>query len=123
MMDSMTLGATPADEKCAQLNVTPNYHEIARTECACYRRQLLRMYKAEHNPDGEDWGLPEGVKLKIGGNAHDAGEYFEVEVCFDTKLEPAVDAAFWFEANLPGHWDEDAKKELQELIPNWNNAA
>jgi hypothetical protein len=118
MMDSMTLGATPGDEKCAQLNVTPNYHEIARTECACYRRQLLRLYKAEHKVDE----LPEGVKLKIGGNQHDAGDYLEVEVRFDTNLELAIEAAYWFEANIPAHWDAEARAELEELLPDWKAA-
>jgi len=120
-MDSMTLGATPADEKCAQVGA-PDYYETARLECQVYRRQLLRMYKAEHNPNGEDWGLPEHCTLRMSNNPHDAGTYHEVEVRYNDDFYGAVEAAFWFDANLPGHWDEEARAELAELIPNWKAA-
>jgi hypothetical protein len=118
MMDEISLGATPAEEKCAQVG-SQEYSERARTECAVYRRQLIRQYKAEH--ECED--LPEGCSLRIASHSHDFGSYQEVAVRYNDSFPEAVDAAFWFDANLPGHWDEDAKKELQELIPNWNNAA
>ena len=121
-MDEITLGATPAEENCAQVG-SDNYYERARTECTVYRRQLLRMFKAEHNPNGEDWGLPEGCSLRIASHAHDFGSYHEVAIRYNDDFPAAVEAAFWFDANLPGHWDEEARKELQELIPNWNNAA
>lgn len=121
MMDSITLGATPAEEKCAQVG-SADYYEKARVECQIYRRQLLRMYKAEHNPNGEDWGLPEHATLRIGNHSHDAGTYHEVEVRFNDDFFGAVEAAYWFESNLPSHWDEEARKELQELIPETNAA-
>lgn len=117
-MDSITFDATPTDEKCAQVG-TPDYYERAQVECQVYRRQLIRMYKAEHNGEG----LPEGCALKITSNAHDAGTYHEVGARFDADNEAAMEAAFWFDGNIPSHWDAEARAELEELIPGWNNAA
>jgi hypothetical protein len=116
MMDSITFDASPADEKCAQLNVTPNYHEIAMVECQVYRRQLLRMYKAAHGVES----LPEGITLKISNGEVDAGTYHEVGARFDDTKPAAIEAAFWFDANIPAKWDAEARAELEELIPNWN---
>lgn len=118
MMDSIDLGATPANEKCAQVG-SADYYERAKLECQVYRRQLLRLYKAEHS----DAELPDGCSLRITNHPHDFGTYHEVSVRYNDSSLVALAAAFWFDANLPGHWDEDAQKELQELIPGWNNAA
>jgi|WetSurMetagenome_2_1015567.scaffolds.fasta_scaffold655540_2 hypothetical protein len=117
MMDSMTLGPTPAEEKCAQTK-DADYAEKALVECRVYRKQLLRMYQAEHGKE-----LPDGCSLRIGSHAHDFGTYHEVEIRYNDSFESAMEAAFWFDANLPGHWDDEAKRELEELIPGWNNAA
>jgi len=121
MMITITFDATPTDEKCAQVG-TPDYYERAQAECQVYRRQLLRMYKAAHNPNGEDWGLPEGCTLRIKSNPHDSGTYHEVGARFNDDIPAAVEAAFWFDANIPSHWDEEARKELEELIPETNAA-
>lgn len=112
MKETLTLDASPADEKCAQLG-SDDYYERARVECQVYRRQLLRLYKAEHG--GND--LPEGCTLKITNHEHDAGTYHEVGVRFDSENEASAEAAFWFDANIPSHWDDEAKRELEELIP------
>jgi hypothetical protein len=117
MMDSITFDASPADEKCAQIN-EPNYYERAQAECQVYRRQLIRMYKEAHG--GND--LPVGCTLRIKSNQHDSGTYHEVGARFDTDNMAAVDAAFWFDANIPSHWDAEARKELEELIPGINAA-
>lgn len=112
MMDTYTLGATPAEEKCAQTK-DADYHERARVECQVYRRQLLRMYKEAHG--GSD--LPDGCSLRITNHSHDFGTYHEVGIRYNDENERAVNAMFWFDANMPGQWDEEARKELEELIP------
>lgn len=110
-METITLGPTPADESCAQVG-SNDYHERAAVECQVYRRQLLRMYKAEHGKD-----LPEGCTLKITNEAHDFGTYHEVGVRYNDSFRDAIEAAFWFDANTPAHWDAEARAELEELIP------
>lgn len=115
MIDHLTFDASPADEKCAQVG-SPDYYEHATIECQVYRRQLLRLYKAEHNGEG----LPEGCTLRIKSNSHDAGTYHEVGIRFDDNNPAAVNAAYWIDANIPSHWDEEAKRELEELLPSPN---
>jgi hypothetical protein len=117
MMDSITFDASPTDEKCAQVG-TPDYYERAQAECQVYRRQLIRMYKAAHG--GND--LPAGCTLRTKNNQHDAGTYHEVGARFDDTIPAAVDAAFWFDANIPSHWDAEARTELEELIPETSAA-
>lgn len=112
MMDTLDLGATPANEACAQVG-SDNYSERALAECRIYRRQLVRLYQSEHGGNN----LPGGCSLKITSNSHDFGTYHEVGVRYDQRIPEAVDAAFWFEGNLPGEWDEEAHKELEELFP------
>lgn len=117
MRETITLGATPCDEPCAQLNVTPNYHEVARVECQVYRRQLLRMYKDAHGQD-----LPDQCSLVITNESHDFGTYHEVGARYNDSFREAVEAAFWFDENVPFRWDETARKELEELIPGWKDS-
>lgn len=116
-MDEITLGPTPGDETCAQVGAD-NYHERARTECAVFRRQLTRMYKAEHS--GNE--LPEGCSLRIASHSHDFGSYHEVAVRYKDNYPLSVEAAFWFDGNIPSHWDAEARAELEELIPETNAA-
>lgn len=117
MIDTLTLGATPADESCAQVG-SNDYHERAKVECQVYRRQLLRMYKAVHKVNE----LPEGCTLKITNESHDFGTYHEVGARYNEVFPFSVEAAFWFDGNLPSHWDDEARKELEELIPETNAA-
>lgn len=118
MMDTIEVGSTPAEEKCAQVG-SEGYYERAKVECQVYRRQLLRLYKAEHKVDA----LPEGCTLKITSNPHDFGTYYEVGARYNDAFPDAVEAAFWFDANVPSHWDAEARAELDELIPNWDSVA
>jgi hypothetical protein len=118
MMDSITFDASPADEKCAQVGAE-DYYERAQVECQVYRRQLIRMYKAAHGGEG----LPDGCTLKIKSNQHDSGTYHEVGARFNDAIPAAVEAAFWFDGNIPSHWDAEARAELEELIPERVSAA
>lgn len=116
MMDTLTFDASPTDEKCAQVG-SDDYYERARIECQVYRRQLLRMYKAEHA--GQD--LPDGCTLKITSSPHDYGTYHEVGCRYNDSFPEAVEAAFWFDGNVPAYWDTEARAELDKLLPGWNN--
>lgn len=115
MMETMELGPTPCEESCAQVG-SADYSERGPIECQVYRRQLVRLYKAEHG--GND--LPAGCTLKTSTHFHDFGSYHEVAARYNIEDETATEAAFWLEANLPAHWDDEANMELQELIPAHN---
>lgn len=86
----------------------------ADLECKAFRSQLLRMamgWARENYPDQLYFPFP-GFSLKVQGQPHDFGEYFEVLCFFDPECKPAVDLAYYLEANLPKEWDERSKVTL-----------
>ena len=103
MREHLDLGSTPADEPCAQVG-SDDYQERARKETRAYVNQLRRMFGPE----------PEGSKIAAKSNPHDYGSYFSVVVYYDPKIPASIDYAFNVENNLPGKWDEEARKELIE---------
>ena len=92
MRDYLSLGATPAEEPCAQVG-RDDYQQLYRAECNRYIAQLRRMFGKE----------PKGAKLAIKAFPHDFGTYHEV-VCYFEGPE-AQDYAFKLENNLPSRWD------------------
>lgn len=103
----MYYGPTPCSEECVQ-TTDPDYPLKARRECGVWVGQLTRALEKEF---GE---VPEGLNLRIKGERHDFGTYYEVVGVFHTDDREAVDAAFWLEANAPEEWDEQAKKEIND---------
>lgn len=101
--ETMTLGATPCDEPCAQAGVDPDYEYKARRECKVYKAQLERILAAANKT------LPDGVRLRIKANHHDGPTYHEVEIVFP---DDQCAIAYWLENNLPAKWDVPAKLEL-----------
>lgn len=95
MRDYITLGATPAEEPCAQMG-SDNYHQLARKESEVYIGQLKR----ELNPK---------LQLGIKQFPHDFGTYMEVVAYFDNDNEEQVAEALRLENNLPGRWDERSR--------------
>lgn len=110
MRDTLELGPAPVDEDCAQLGAD-DYVVRAVTECRAYINQLHRVYE-------KIWGtcVPKGLRLHAKKNNHEYGVYYEVAASFDDSDEQAVDAIYWFEANLPDKWDEEAMVELKTLL-------
>lgn len=99
MRDTLSIGPTPAAEDCEQLG--PNYDPVkAKKECRAYINQLTRLYPHMKG------------RFRISNNPHDFGTYHEVEVLFDSDNEQSVNSAFEIDANIPEHWDEQAKIEL-----------
>jgi hypothetical protein len=99
--ETLTLGSAPANEPCAQ-TTDPAYYEKAQAECRRYIALLQAHYSAKH----AGRPLPEGCTLKIKGNPHDFGTYYEVVARFDAANPAAERAAFWLESNVPGEWPE-----------------
>lgn len=114
MKETIELGSVPYDENCSQVG-DPDYWEQIKLETRAYINQLKRLYRNFHGKD-----LPEDCKLYLKAFDHDFGTYHEVVVSYDMPFDytgfkdqhPAVDAAYWLEANLPANWDEEAKLEM-----------
>lgn len=99
----ITLGATPAEEDCAQVG-RDDYRKRSRWEMKAYIEQLKRMF-----PD-----MPESCTLQSKGFQHDYGTYHEVCIFYDPEIEESVDYALTLEGSLPAEWDEEARVFLHE---------
>jgi len=97
------LGPNPCDEPCERLG--PDY-DAQRTmaECRAYIGQLERIADAAGHP----WR--DRCRLVVTANDHDFGVYYEVVARANGPED--VDAACWFDENLPELWDAAARLEL-----------
>lgn len=100
-VDKIEIGSSPYGEDCAQVG-TPDYQEKAKKELVAYRNQLIRQF-------GQP---PEGVVIKIKGNPHDFGTYYELVAVYNEDDEQAAHYAYQLEGEGPEFWDAEAKKEL-----------
>jgi hypothetical protein len=99
--DYLSIGATPAEETCAQVG-KEGYSEQSQKECRAFVNQLVRQF-------GQP---PEGARITVKSFPHDFGSYREVCVVYNDNIEEAIEYAFKIEAESPANWDEEAKKEL-----------
>lgn len=91
----MNIGPVPYDEDCAQLGRTADFDTVAPEECRAYRAALI----AHYGPP------PEGARLRVIGNPHDFGTYYEVYVSFDNEDKAAADYALSVEQGL-ARWED-----------------
>lgn len=70
---SLSLGATPSDEPCAQLGRTPSFDRYASLETMVYRAALIAAYGPP----------PEGSALKVRWQNHDFGRYPDLVLEYD----------------------------------------
>lgn len=110
MKQQIELGSSPSDEPCFQVG-DEDYEHNARMECGVYVDLIRRCYRAAHG----DNDLPKGLKLRIKGNSHDFGTYYEVIATFFDDDAAAVTAAFWLDENAPRTWDEESRARLGSL--------
>lgn len=101
MRDTLIIGSSPANEDCAQVG-TDDYGSRARKECSAFIELIRRKLGPE----------PEGASLRIKGQAHDFGTYYEVAVSYDDTNEKATNYAYKVESKAPMKWDAQAKVEL-----------
>ena len=111
MIDSIEIGCTPYDESCAQ-TCENNYSEKAKIECSVFRNQLYRFIESECKYTYDN--MPDSFSLRVHGQAHDFGTYYEVQARFNDENEAAIELAYWLEDHCPAHWDSIAKAELEE---------
>ena len=103
MRECIDLGSAPALEASAQVG-SEGYRSRAQRECRAFIALIRRTC-------GEE---PEGASLRITENPHDFGTYLSVACFYEPSLPQAIEYAFRCEAQLPGEWDEEALRELQQ---------
>lgn len=98
----ITLGPTPPEEDCAQVGAD-DYHARSAKESRAWINQLKRAFP----------NLPDGVRLHAKNFPHDFGSYVEVVASWAVGDEAAMEAAYNIDAELPGEWDDEARRELE----------
>ena len=103
MTDYLNIGPTPAEEKCAQVGIDPNYDSASKRECTVYQRMLERLFP-----------IPDTccAYFFIKSFPHDFGSYREVCVRFDSDDEESSRFAIHVERESPGSWDQIAISEM-----------
>ena len=88
---TMTIGASPCEESCAQVG-HPGYEARSRRECLVFRRMLERLF-----PLADD--VP--ARFAVISSPHEFGTYREVCVRYEDSDARACDHAYAVEANTP----------------------
>ena len=105
-LDFLSIGSTPYGEPCLQVGHCSTKQQQA--ECLVFLHQIERYYPT-----------PEGARLRVKGNQHDFGTYYEVNTYYDPDDEKQVNWALAVEGDELGMlevWDEEAHKEIQSYI-------
>ena len=103
-MDYISLGSTPFDEECVQVD-SSNYTNMSALESRAYITQLQRQFSGE---------IPEGCYFRAKRFPHDFGSYREVCVFFDSDDESHVRFAVRAENESPARWDKESWEYLTE---------
>ena len=107
--ETFQIGPTPSDENCAQVG-SPNYNDLNMIEVAVFKNQCKRQFP----------NIPNGAYYIRTRNEHEFGTYHELGIKFEEDNEfeedggEASNYAYNVENNVPEHWDEIAKSELQQ---------
>src|SRR4051812_20653404 len=87
------IGPVPAMEDCAQVG-DPDYARDARVECRAFIEAIRKVCGRE----------PEGARLAIMPQEHDAGTYYECAVIYDGDNEWAARYAAKVDSEAPTTW-------------------
>lgn len=101
-MNYIEFDTVPLEEECVQLKKTGTDYDRMIAEANAFKGQLKRMFPP-----------PPGCKIRVAAVPHDFGSYYEVRAYYNQNDEEATNWAYNIEANLPNHWDEEARKELE----------
>lgn len=93
MTETITIGACPAEEDCAQLGCTPDFQRLNRLEVDCYQAALIARYGSP----------PAGAAFARDTSNHDFGRYTELALRFDPADEVASAYAMLVDEGL-GRW-------------------
>ncbi|MFH1141963.1 MAG: hypothetical protein V1724_09980 [Chloroflexota bacterium] len=107
MRDYVSIGSSPCDEECVQVNERGDYHDAMKTEC----RRFLDLIRKKLGPE------PPGAHLGIKGNPHDFGTYYEVVCYYDDGDEEAAEYAYRCESDAPRTWADDKPLVQEQAVP------
>ena len=93
MIETMTIGASPAEEDCARLGRTPDFQRLNRLEVDCYQAALVARYGPP----------PAGAPCRRDTSDHDFGRYTELALRFESTDEAHASYAERVDEGL-GRW-------------------
>lgn len=102
MRDYIDVGPNPPDEVLF-FDVTGSAAQ-QKSEC----RAFIQAIRQTLGPE------PEGAQLRVKGNQHDFGTYYEVVCYYDTDSEEAMDYAFRCESDSPANWPKSMNVRVED---------
>jgi len=93
--DYVSIGSSPCDEQCTQVEPTGAYVGPMREECKRFLELVRKVMGKE----------PDGAYLSVKGFPHDFGTYYEVVCYFDDEDEEARKYAYRCESEAPSRWE------------------
>jgi hypothetical protein len=105
MFDYLTIGSSPIEEDCVQVNPNVNYIPAMKEECSRFKKLLEEKFPIPENLVGK-------VYFQIKSFPHDFGTYYEVVVMYDDKNSDAEEFAVNVENNTPLKWNDSNNETL-----------
>ena len=93
--DYISIGGSPCDEQCVQVEPTGAYVGPMRDDCKRFMELIRKVLGQE----------PDGAYLSVKGFPHEFGTYYEVVCYFDDENEEARKYAFRCESESPTQWE------------------
>ena len=112
MRDYIDIGSAPCEEDCVQVTKEGDYVQAMREEC----KRFIAAIRSKLGPEVGS------AQLRVKGNPHDFGTYYEVVCYFDSEDEEGMDYAFRCESDAPSTWDDtkpiaaESKTPLADMI-------
>lgn len=106
--DYVSIGCSPAEEECVQVESTGSYYKPMMEECRRYCEFLNKRF-----PDCDKYNCV----LRVKTFPHDFGTYAEVVCWYDTEDEESSAYAYIIEGNSPGRWNETEVFEGLSGVP------
>lgn len=102
------IGSNPSGEEL--FFDVKNSSEQQRSECRAFIQAIRKTL-------GPEVGT---AQLKVKGNPHDFGTYYEVVCYYDDNDEVGMDYAFKCESESPEYWPEDMNVRLEDGLVVWD---
>lgn len=91
----LELGASPANEPCAQLGRTPDFEHLNKLELLAFQAAIIACNGVP----------PEGLEFASLANGHDFGTYWTLWVVARGPNTPSANARCWLDnLNIPASW-------------------
>ena len=97
MRDYYTLGSTPCNEDCVQVESGADYMPAMRQECRRFVEGLRRYFAGR---------LIGSMTFGVKRESHDFGSYLEAAIYFDGDSDEETNRACSIENDTPSTWEE-----------------